>query len=159
MYTHNIPNPQNMQKDLKAGMDVVPPMAKARKSVREVIVMETPECFMVSAMLSQIVSSGNSACSHRVRGLSTLKHWRVLMFSSEMLKVSISVRVQLLNHLDYLVTLQRSGVLLYFIKLYVDTKIISRFRVLQFDSIFEQTRCVSSGGKWSRIWSWACIKV
>ena len=86
-----------MQKDLNAGMDVVPPMAKARKSVREVIVMETPECFMVSANLLQIVSSRNSACSHRVRGLSTLKHWRVLMFLSEMLKVSISVKVQFLN--------------------------------------------------------------
>ena len=86
-----------MQKDLNAGMDVVPPMAKARKSVREVIVMETPECFMVSANLLQIVSFRNSACSYRVRGPSALKHWRVLMSLSEMVKISISVRVQCLN--------------------------------------------------------------
>ena len=43
MYTETIPTPQNIQKDFKAGIAVVPPIAKAMKSVRDVIVIETPE--------------------------------------------------------------------------------------------------------------------
>ena len=44
-----MPTAQNIQKDFSAGIDVVAPMAKAIKSVKDVMVMETPECFMVSA--------------------------------------------------------------------------------------------------------------
>ena len=48
MYTDTIPVPQNIQNDFKAGMAVVPPIAKAIKSVRDVMVMETPEWLITS---------------------------------------------------------------------------------------------------------------
>ena len=46
MKTKNIPIAANKQKDFKAGKIVVAPMAKANKSVTEVIVMATPACFI-----------------------------------------------------------------------------------------------------------------
>ena len=52
MKTKNIPIAANKQKDCKAGKIVVAPMAKASKSVREVIVIATPACFIAIPNLS-----------------------------------------------------------------------------------------------------------
>ena len=49
-----------MQNDLNAGMEVVPPMAKAMKSVKEVMVMETPEWLITSAILSSMAMFSTS---------------------------------------------------------------------------------------------------
>ena len=46
MKTKNIPIAANKQKYFKAGKIVEAPMAKANKSVTEVIVMATPACFI-----------------------------------------------------------------------------------------------------------------
>ena len=46
MKTKNIPIAANKQKNFNAGKIVVAPMAKANKSVTEVIVMATPACFI-----------------------------------------------------------------------------------------------------------------
>ena len=46
-----------MQNDLRAGIEVVPPMANAMKSVMDVIVIDTPECLITSEISSSICAN------------------------------------------------------------------------------------------------------
>ena len=51
-----IPTPQKTQNDCRAGRQVVAPTTNAKKSVREVTVIETPECCRHLPNLSSNIS-------------------------------------------------------------------------------------------------------
>ena len=70
MKTKNIPIAANKQKYFKAGKIVEAPMAKANKSVTEVIVMATPACFIAMPnLIESTLAISFSSCNPKIRHL------------------------------------------------------------------------------------------
>ena len=66
MKTKNIPIAANKQKYFKAGKIVEAPMAKANKSVTEVIVMATPACFIAMPnLIDSTLAISFSSCNRK----------------------------------------------------------------------------------------------